>query len=67
MLHTTYVSGKKVPKVIKMHYINALSLSLRGSTILCFQNADLLKTFSLVSKVEVNWTNIDQVKTLCAN
>ncbi len=37
-----------------------------GGTILCFQHADVLKT-SVVSKIQINWTNIDQVMALCAN
>ena len=40
-------------------------LQIGGGTILCFQHADLLKT-SVVSKIQINWTNIDQVMALCA-
>ncbi len=41
-------------------------LQIGGGTILCFQHATLLKT-SVVSKIQINWTNIDQVMALCAN
>ena len=42
------------------------SLKYGGGAILCLLNADLPKTI-FVPKIQINWANIGQVITLCAN
>ncbi len=61
MLHLTYISGKKVSKV--MGVVN--QVTNRGGEQFCLQNAALSKTI-LVAKIQINWASVDQFTTLCA-
>ncbi len=54
MLHLTYVSGKKFEKPSG----RSIKSQIGEGTISCFENADLSKAI-LVTKIQINWTNID--------